>query len=121
MADHYDTAYMEDVYGDRPGVHGDGARLAAAGADDNHSATAALMLGARNFFELSRRGALDCDIWLVHLTGEEFPADCLGARALTQRLIEGTLNMRCADGQRARSVADENPGRVRAGHDRAQQ
>src|SRR5579871_2508227 len=100
MADHYDTAYMEDVYGDRPGVTGNGARLAAAGADDNHSATAALMMGARIFFDLSRRGELDCDIWLVHLTGEEFPADCLGARALTQRLIEGTLELRAAGGTR---------------------
>ncbi len=98
MADHYDTAYMEDIYGDRPGIRGDGARLAAAGADDNHSATAALMLGARVFLDLSRRGLLDCDIWLVHLTGEEFPADCLGARALTERLIEGTLRMRLAGG-----------------------
>ena len=42
MADHYDTAYMEDHYEAKQG--GDGARLAAAGADDNHSATAALML-----------------------------------------------------------------------------
>src|SRR5262249_8384844 len=74
MADHYDTAYMEDIYGERPGIHGDGSRLAARGADDNHSATAALMLGARIFIELSRRGLLDCDIWIVHLTGEEFPA-----------------------------------------------
>ena len=44
MADHYDTAYMEDQYGYGHGGHGP--RLAAAGADDNHSATAALMLGA---------------------------------------------------------------------------
>ena len=43
MADHYDTAYMEDRYEKARG--GNGARLAAAGADDNHSATAALMLG----------------------------------------------------------------------------
>ena len=43
MADHYDTAYMEDCYEKDRG--GNGARLAAAGADDNHSATAALMLG----------------------------------------------------------------------------
>ena len=35
LADHYDTAYMADCY------DGDGARVAAAGADDNHSATAA--------------------------------------------------------------------------------
>lgn len=99
MADHYDTAYMEDIYGERPGIKGDGARLAAAGADDNHSATATLMLGARNFLDLSRRGRLDCDIWLVHLTGEEFPADCLGARALTERIIEGRVTLRYADGR----------------------
>ena len=43
MADHYDTAYMEDRYEKARG--GSGVRLAAAGADDNHSATAALMLG----------------------------------------------------------------------------
>ena len=98
MADHYDTAYMEDIYGDRPGFRGDGSRLAASGADDNHSATAALMTGARIFLDLSRKGLLDCDIWLVHLTGEEFPADCLGARALTQKLIERTLQLRRQDG-----------------------
>ncbi len=97
MGDHYDTAYMEDIYGERPGIKGDGARLAAAGADDNHSATATLMLGARNFLDLSRRGMLDCDIWLVHLTGEEFPADCLGARALTERIVEARLRLRGAD------------------------
>ncbi len=50
MADHYDTAYMEDRYEKARG--GNGARLAAAGADDNHSATAALMLGAPIFMEL---------------------------------------------------------------------
>jgi hypothetical protein len=99
MADHFDTAYMEDIYGERPGIKGDGARVAAAGADDNHSATATLMLGARNFLDLSRRGLLDCDIWLVHLTGEEFPADCLGARALTERIIEGGLRLRAMDGR----------------------
>jgi Peptidase family M28 len=96
MADHYDTAYMLDSYD--PKFGGDGARLAAAGADDNHSATAALMLGAPVFLELSKAGRLDCDIWLIHLTGEEFPADCLGARHLTQGLIEGTLAMRRLDG-----------------------
>src|SRR5262249_58736463 len=46
MADHYDTAYMADRY---EGGHAKGARLAASGADDNHSATAALMLGAPGF------------------------------------------------------------------------
>ena len=91
MADHYDTAYMADRY--EPACGGVGARIAACGADDNHSATAAMMLAAPVFLEMSRKGQLECDIWLVHLTGEEFPADCLGARALTERLIEGTLQL----------------------------
>lgn len=97
MADHYDTAYMEDRF--YPSRHGDGARLAAAGADDNHSATAALMLGAPIFLELSRTGRLACDIWLVHLTGEEFPADCMGARHLCQWLVERSLRVRLAEGR----------------------
>ena len=96
MADHYDTAYMEDRYEADRG--GDGARLAAAGADDNHSATATMMLGAPIFLELSRDGQLACDIWLVHLTGEEFPADSLGSRHLCQVLVEDNLQMRLADG-----------------------
>ncbi|HEX7446531.1 MAG TPA: M28 family peptidase, partial [Pirellulales bacterium] len=97
MADHYDTAYMEDVYGYTHGGHGP--RLAAAGADDNHSATAALMLGAPVFLDLSRAGQLACDVWLVHLTGEEFPSDCLGARHLAQCLVEGTLNLHLPTGR----------------------
>lgn len=97
MADHYDTAYMENVYEKEKG--GTGARLAAAGADDNHSATAALMLGARSFLELSAAGKLDCDVWLVHLTGEEFPSDCLGARHLCQCLVERDLQIRMAGGR----------------------
>jgi hypothetical protein len=97
MADHYDTAYMADCYEKEQG--GTGARLAASGADDNHSATAALMLGAPVFLELSKAGRLGCDIWLIHLTGEEFPADCLGARHLTQCLVEGTLRMRLPGGK----------------------
>jgi hypothetical protein len=96
MADHYDTAYMADRYDKQYG--GSGARLAAAGADDNHSATAALMLAAPLFLEMSRAGRLGCDVWLVHLTGEEFPADCLGARALCQRLVEGTMKLRLPGG-----------------------
>jgi hypothetical protein len=92
MADHYDTAYMEDLYYESKG--GKLARVAAAGADDNHSATAALMLGAPVFLELSRAGKLDCDVWLVHLTGEEFPSDCMGARHLAECLVEGTLRLR---------------------------
>jgi hypothetical protein len=96
MGDHYDTAYMLDRYDKNYG--GTGARLAAAGADDNHSATVALMLGAPVFLEMSSRGELGCDVWLIHLTGEEFPADCLGARYLSQLLVEGRPAMRCHSG-----------------------
>ncbi len=97
MADHYDTAYMEDIYYKDQG--GSGARLAASGADDNHSATAALMRAAPIFCDLSREGRLGCDIWLIHLTGEEFPSDCLGARHLCQQLVEGTLKLRLSEGR----------------------
>ena len=91
MADHYDTAYMYDHYDRHEG--GYGARLSAAGADDNCSATAALMLGAHAFLDLSRQGKLACDIWLLHLTGEEYPAEGLGACRMCQWLVEGTLGL----------------------------
>jgi len=96
MADHYDTAYMEDVF--EPARGGDGLRAAAAGADDNHSATATLLAAAEVFLPLARAGRLERDIWLVHLTGEEFPSDCLGARALAQALVERSLHLTAQDG-----------------------
>jgi hypothetical protein len=97
MADHYDTAYMEDVYNKSAG--GVGARIAAAGADDNCSATATLLQAAPVFLKIAREGLLERDIWLVHITGEEFPADCMGARHLAQALVEKTLHMRTNDEQ----------------------
>jgi hypothetical protein len=96
LADHYDTAYMEDVFEEERG--GDGLRAAAAGADDNHSATAALLLAADVLLPLARAGKLERDVWLVHLTGEEFPADCLGARALARALVEQRLHFHERDG-----------------------
>jgi hypothetical protein len=89
MGDHYDTAYMEDVFEEDRG--GDGLRVAAAGADDNHSATTALLLAADVLLPMARDGTLERDVWLVHLTGEEFPSDCLGARALARALVERRL------------------------------
>jgi hypothetical protein len=94
MADHYDTAYEADKYEQG----GKEVRIAASGADDNHSATAALMLAAPIFLKMSAAGQLGCDVWLVHLTGEEFPADCLGARHLCQALVEGNLTLHLPDG-----------------------
>jgi hypothetical protein len=96
MADHYDTAYMHDCYDREYG--GVGARLSAQGSDDNCSATAALMLGARPFLELSKQGKLDCDVWLVHLTGEEYPAEGLGTCRMCEWFVEGTLSLKTAAG-----------------------
>ena len=92
LADHYDTAYMEDLYDKSRG--GTGVRIAAAGADDNHSATAALLAAAPVFLKLAGQGRLERDVWLLHLTGEEFPSDCMGARHFAQALVEGTLRLR---------------------------
>ncbi|TAM56665.1 MAG: M28 family peptidase [Acidobacteria bacterium] len=96
LADHYDTAYMEDVYDTSKG--GSGARLAAHGADDNHSATATLLQAAPIYLDLAKQGRLERDVWLVHLTGEEFPADCMGARALCRALMERAVVLPGADG-----------------------
>jgi hypothetical protein len=59
-----------------------------------------MMLAAPIFLEMSKKGQLGCDVWLIHLTGEEFPADCLGARALTQRLVEGRLELTLPKGKK---------------------
>ena len=97
MGDHYDTAYMEDVYETARG--GTGARVSAQGADDNASATATLLLAAPIFLKLAKEGKLERDVWLIHLTGEEFPSDCMGARAFCQSIVERTLKVR-VDGAR---------------------
>ena len=55
------------------------------------------MLAAPIFLQLSRQGKLARDIWLLHLTGEEFPADCMGARHVCESLVEGGLRMRLPD------------------------
>lgn len=91
MADHYDTAYMEDLFDKTHG--GSGARLAAPGADDNASATATLLQAAPLFLELARQGKLERDIWLLHLTGEEFPSDSMGARHFCEALLEQKLTL----------------------------
>jgi hypothetical protein len=92
MGDHYDTAYMEDIYEVERG--GSGARISANGADDNYSATSTLLQAAPIFLQLSKEGKLERDVWLIHLTGEEFPSDCLGARNFCQALMERTLKLR---------------------------
>jgi hypothetical protein len=38
-------------------------------------------------------------VWLIHLTGEEFPSDCLGARLLAQSVLEGRVHARTRAGR----------------------
>jgi hypothetical protein len=78
IADHIDTAFAEDVFART------GARVSVPGADDNATATATLLLAARVLADVPR----ERDVWLVHLTGEEFPGDDLGARHLVGTLFE---------------------------------
>ena len=63
-----------------------GKRVSVPGADDNGTAVATLLRAAERFS--SKNGAVPPkhDIWLVHLTGEEYPADDLGARYLMREL-----------------------------------
>jgi hypothetical protein len=42
---------------------------------------------------LAAAGRLTHDVWLVHLTGEEFPGDSLGARHLARALAARTLEL----------------------------
>jgi hypothetical protein len=92
LGDHYDTAYMEDVFEKERG--GSGARLSANGADDNYSASSTLLQAAPLFLKMAKEGKLERDIWLLHLTGEEFPSDCMGARNFCQNLIEKKLYLK---------------------------
>ena len=92
FADHYDTAYMEDVFEKNRG--GSGARLSANGADDNYSASSTLLQAAPIFLKLSKEDKLERDIWLIHLTGEEFPSDCMGARNLCKSLVDKTIRLK---------------------------
>jgi Zn-dependent M28 family amino/carboxypeptidase len=83
---------MEDIYDRERG--GSGARLAAKGADDNYSASSTLLQAAPVFLKLSKEGKLERDIWLLHLTGEEFPSDCMGARHFCQSVIEKDIKLK---------------------------
>ncbi len=76
VADHVDTALDEDLA--LKSIY-----LAVPGADDNASATAALLRAAA----VLKDRQPERPIWLVHFTGEEFPADDLGARALVSQLL----------------------------------
>jgi Zn-dependent M28 family amino/carboxypeptidase len=92
LGDHYDTAYMEDIYSKEKG--GSGARLSANGADDDYSGTSTLLQAAPIFLRLAKEGRLERDVWLMHFTGEEFPSDCMGARNFCQTLVEKRVHLK---------------------------
>lgn len=77
LADHLDTAFAEDTFA------ASGARVPVPGGDDNALATATLLAAAELLRDVPRRHP----IWLVHLTGEEYPSDDLGARKLIAWMI----------------------------------
>jgi len=77
VADHVDTAF-DEVLAVTKGIYS-----AVPGADDNATATSALLRMA----EVLKDRKPVRSIWLIHFTGEEFPADDLGARAFVSDLL----------------------------------
>jgi hypothetical protein len=84
MADHIDTACEEDTFARTR------QRVTGHGADDNATATAALLGAAAVLRDAHPRH----DIWLVHLTGEEFPSDDLGARHFLSEAMRARQDIR---------------------------
>ncbi|MSP19796.1 MAG: M28 family peptidase [Bdellovibrionales bacterium] len=78
FADHFDTAISEDHFTKT------GERISNPGADDNGTATASLLRAAEEL----RNKKPQRDIWLLHLTGEEYPADDLGIRHFMKELLK---------------------------------
>ena len=95
MADHIDTAFDEDR------IFTQLQFIAVPGADDNSSASAALLRAA----EMLKDSHPARTIWLVHFTGEEFPADDLGARQLVSQML--------GDGQDIAGPRAARPDRLR--------
>ena len=104
LCDHYDTADKEQIrkytlpqltrdYGlTRRQIARHLGKLelgqAVPGADDNASATAALLEMGELLSACRTNGVrLKKTVKLVHLVGEEMPADCLGARAYVKRAV----------------------------------
>jgi hypothetical protein len=83
LADHIDTAFCEDIYAKT------GERVSAPGADDNALATAVLLRAA----EMAKGARPRLPLWLLHLTGEEFPADDLGARHFVGQLLKSKTDI----------------------------
>jgi hypothetical protein len=86
LADHYDTANEEDTYAK---TH---ERVPTHGCDDNVTATALLLRAAETLAAVPHRRP----IWLVHLTGEEFPGDDLGAWHFLGQMLKDRQDIHAA-------------------------
>jgi hypothetical protein len=84
LADHIDTAVEEDTFAST------GQRVTTHGANDNITATATLLRAA----EILRSTKPRHDIWLVHLTGEEYPSDDLGCRQFLRTVLNRKQDLR---------------------------
>ncbi|CAM4876636.1 unnamed protein product [Rotaria socialis] len=77
--DHIDTAFEADTFDDT------GERRSTPGADDNVSGLIALLQSAAILQKTQENACRD--IWLVHVTGEEYPAASLGISHFLQQLF----------------------------------
>ncbi|CAF3723874.1 unnamed protein product [Rotaria sordida] len=77
--DHIDTAFEKDTF------YNTGQRRTTQGADDNVSGLVALLQSVSILKETQKTACRD--IWLVHMTGEEYPAASLGIVYFLQQLL----------------------------------
>jgi hypothetical protein len=77
--DHIDTAFEVDTFNNT------GERQTTQGADDNVSGLIALLQSVSILKETQKEACRD--IWLVHVTGEEYPAASLGIVYFLQQLL----------------------------------
>jgi len=81
LSDHIDKAISEDIF------EATAERITTPGADDNATATSTLLRASEIFKARYQLKPPPHDIWIVHFTGEEFPANCAGARHFVSQLL----------------------------------
>jgi len=97
LADHYDTAYMEDLYEKSRG--GSGARKSARRRRRQLLRHSDIAAGCAYLSATGSRGPARARYLAAASDREEFPADSLGARHFTQTIIEKTLKLQLDKGQ----------------------
>jgi len=82
FVDHVDKAIAEDHYAKT------NEKITTGGADDNGTATAAELMASEIYAERYLEKPPAHDIWLFHITGEEYPGSSLGARHQVGRMLK---------------------------------